>query len=67
MTENETALLAMLKTVTAELEAEVNDTYSYCTDGNGDIHPALVRRYERDMSSVREAQALIARIEEAKA
>ena len=56
-------LLAMLKTVTAELEAEVNDTYSYCTDGNDEMHPALVRRYERDMSSVRNAQALIAAIE----
>ena len=56
-------LLAMLKTVTDELEAEVNDTYSYCTDGNGEMHPALVRRYERDMQPVWNAQALIAAIE----
>jgi hypothetical protein len=60
-------LLAMLKTVTAELEAEVKDTYNYCTDGSGKLHPALVRRYERDMLSVRNAQALIAAIEGAEA
>ena len=57
-------LLAMLKTVTAELEAEVNDTYRGHTTGcNGDMHPAYVRRYNRDMQPVRDAQALIAAIE----
>jgi hypothetical protein len=59
-----TELLAMLKTVTAELEAEVNDTYRGHTTGcNGDMHPAYVRRYNRDMQPVRDAQALIAAIE----
>jgi len=60
MTKNESALLAMLKTVTAELEEEIDATYR---QGDNGIHPAYVRRYERDMSSVRNAQALIAEIE----
>jgi hypothetical protein len=60
----EAALLAMLKTVTARLEAEIIDTYAYCTDAALNvIHPALIRRYNRDMQPVRESQALIAAIE----
>ena len=57
-------LLEMLKAVTVELEEEVNDTYRcYSIGCNGAMHPAYVRRYERDMSSVRKAQALIAKFE----
>ena len=54
-------LLAMLKTVTAELEEEVRATYNYNA-----MHPSYTRRYERDMSSVRAAQALIEAIEAGK-
>ena len=60
MTENEAALLAMLKTVTAELEAEVQATYR---SAGGDVHPSQMYRYERDMQPVWNAQALIAAIE----
>jgi hypothetical protein len=49
-------LLAMLKTVTEELEAEVKATYR---NAGGDY------RYNRDMQPVWNAQALIEAIEEA--
>jgi len=53
-------MLAMLKTVTTELEAEIMATYSCYTDAALNvIHPALIRRYNRNMQPVRDAQALI--------
>lgn len=60
MTKNEAALLAMLKTVTAELEAEVKATYR---NAGGDVHPSQMYRYKRDMQPVWNAQALIEAIE----
>ena len=53
-------LLAMLKTVTAELEAEVKATYR---NAGGDVHPSQMYRYKRDMQPVWDAIALIAAIE----
>jgi hypothetical protein len=60
MTKNESALLAMLKTVTAELEAEVKATYR---NAGGDVHPSQMYRYKRDMQPVWDAWALIEAIE----
>ena len=49
--ENE-KLRAALKDCADDLEAEINTRY-------GNVHPALQRRYDRDMASVRAAAAAL--------
>ena len=51
-------LAAALAELADDLEAEINGRY---LDSN--VHPALARRYDRDMQPVRNARALLARIE----
>lgn len=52
-------LLAALKECADDLEAWVRERHGY----GDDIHPAMQRRYERDMEPVRTARAAIAKAE----
>lgn len=53
----EAELVALVGEMAIELEAEINERYD--ADHPDGIHPALVRRYERDMDTVRRARAAI--------
>jgi len=57
-------MLAALRECADDLEASVNGEYSAYHDKDGKIHPAMVRRFERDMGPVRNARAAIARAEQ---
>ena len=53
-------MLAMLKTVTARLEDEIQGVYC---NGDGEVNRGMEGCYNRDMQDVWNAQALIAAIE----
>lgn len=53
----EAELVSLVEELATELEAEINERYD--ADHPDGIHPALVRRYERDMDTVRRARAAL--------
>lgn len=51
-------LLTIIKQLADELEDEIKDRYC---DMRGDIHPAMKRHFDRDMTTVNEARTVLGR------
>lgn len=53
-------LLTIIQQLADELEDEIRDRYC---DMRGEVHPAMKRRFDRDMTTVNEARARAAGIQ----